>query len=238
MTATASPLQIVSPPVQTLNLIQKLAAVMAAVESVPKNGRNDFHRYDYATEADIGRAVRKTMASLGVMLIPSADRLEWREIETKGGGKERIATLHVNYTVTDGIEERHFTVVGEGQDRGDKAVYKAMTGAGKYALMKLFLIPTGDDPEHEGEEPARGAPAQRPANQAPAKRTLDERKRDLTNELTAFGYEPAGIKLWVKEVLGRDYKPSDEDMGRLESALVILRAEKNKQKAEGEDIAY
>ena len=34
-------------------LAKKLAEVMAAVERVPKRGRNDFHKYDYATEADI-----------------------------------------------------------------------------------------------------------------------------------------------------------------------------------------
>lgn len=41
---------------------------------------------------------------------------------------------------------------GEGRDRGDKAPYKALTGALKYALIQTFLIATGDDPEHEGSE--------------------------------------------------------------------------------------
>lgn len=223
-----------SPPVQTLNLIQKLARVMAAVDSVPKNGRNEFHRYNYAMEADIDRAVRHEMAAQGVMLIPSVEKLEWREVETKSG-KEHIATLHVQFVVTDGVEERRFVVIGEGQDRGDKATYKAMTGAGKYALLKLFLIPTGDDPENDAQEP----PARQ--QQAPAKPkapSLDDRKAAAANELRALGFTDAGIKLWVKETLGRDYKPSEEDMARLESALVIVRANKNKEKAAGDDIQF
>jgi hypothetical protein len=42
--------------------------------------------------------------------------------------------------------------VGEGEDRGDKAAYKAITGATKYWVMKTFLISTGDDPE-SGQQP-------------------------------------------------------------------------------------
>jgi hypothetical protein len=44
-------------------------------------------------------------------------------------------------------EELVFHSEGEGQDAGDKGIYKAITGAQKYALMKAFMIPTGDDPE-------------------------------------------------------------------------------------------
>jgi len=37
--------------------------------------------------------------------------------------------------------------VGQGADKGDKGVYKAITGAKKYFIANLFLIPTDDDPE-------------------------------------------------------------------------------------------
>jgi hypothetical protein len=40
-------------------------------------------------------------------------------------------------------------VAGQGLDVGDKAPYKAMTGALKYALLQSFLLATGDDPEDE-----------------------------------------------------------------------------------------
>jgi hypothetical protein len=35
---------------------------------------------------------------------------------------------------------------------GDKAIYKAMTGATKYFYMKVFGVATGDDPENEKAE--------------------------------------------------------------------------------------
>ncbi|MCY1042670.1 ERF family protein [Corallococcus sp. bb12-1] len=137
------------------SLVRKLAEVMGEVERVPKSGRNDFHRYDYATEADIVSAVRKAMADRALMLIPSVVKTEWHEVERSKGGKDRLVTLTVQFTLHDGDsgEEKSFEVLGEGQDQGDKATYKALTGAVKYALLKLFLIPTGDDPEDDGHSP-------------------------------------------------------------------------------------
>jgi hypothetical protein len=49
----------------------------------------------------------------------------------------------------DTAEEITVKVAGEGLDAGDKAPYKAMTGALKYALLQSFLLATGDDPEDE-----------------------------------------------------------------------------------------
>lgn len=158
-----------SPQKPAKNLIQKCAAVMASITHVPKRGHNSFHNYDYATEADIADAVRESMAREGVMLIPSVDKCEFREAQTKSG-TERAATLTVRYRLTDGAESIEFNVIGEGQDRGDKATYKAMTGATKYALLKLFLISTGDDPEAEDGEkppPARGSQTPPPAKPTP-----------------------------------------------------------------------
>jgi len=41
---------------------------------------------------------------------------------------------------------------GIGMDTGDKAIYKAETGAQKNFLMQLFLMSTGDDPEHDNNQ--------------------------------------------------------------------------------------
>jgi len=57
----------------------------------------------------------------------------------------------MNYSFVDVYtgEEIVTRVAGEGLDAGDKAPYKAMTGALKYALLQSFLLATGDDPEEE-----------------------------------------------------------------------------------------
>jgi hypothetical protein len=144
--------QTTAAPAAPANLVEKLCAVMAQVERVPKNGHNAFFGYDYAIEADITEAVRSALARYGVMLIPSVAKAEWRDVQTKNGGAERLVTLTIHFTATDGTSKIEFDILGEGQDKSDKATYKAMTGANKYALLKLFQIPTGDDPEAEADE--------------------------------------------------------------------------------------
>ena len=47
----------------------------------------------------------------------------------------------------DSDEQLVAKVAGQGLDSGDKAPYKAQTGALKYALLQSFLLATGDDPE-------------------------------------------------------------------------------------------
>lgn len=160
-----------SPTPEKKSLVRKLAEVMGEVERVAKSGRNEFHRYDYATEADIVASVRGAMAARHLMLVPDVEDIQWGKVERKNGSPDRLATLRVRFTVLDGDsgESHSFTVLGEGQDPGDKATYKALTGATKYALLKLFLIPTGDDPENDAASsppPRRQAPQQAPRTAA------------------------------------------------------------------------
>jgi hypothetical protein len=224
-------------------LIEKLAAVMAAVERVPKNGWNDFHKYHYATEADLSDAVRSNLARYGVMLIPSVEKVEWSKVPTKNG-EERLATLTVRFTATDGKDKLEFTIIGEGQDRGDKATYKAMTGATKYALLKLFLIPTGDDPEKDENE--KGAPRATPANGAKhteaaaavktaLHRTPAFRKQEAINDVNKMGLDVRGV---FAEALGRTFPMgqdiklhSEAELEKVEQAIVLLRAKHNGERA-------
>ncbi len=65
----------------------------------------------------------------------------------------------LDYEFIDGDSDEVLSVpsYGEGRDRGDKAPYKALTGALKYALIQTFLIATGDDPEQEGLDNSRAS---------------------------------------------------------------------------------
>lgn len=143
-------------------LIAKLVEVMKAVKHIPKTGYNQQQKYRYAQEADVVEKVRTELADLGIFLKQSVKEHSFRTYTTAKGTEMTIATLVIEFTFIDSEtgETESFTVVGEGQDSGDKAVYKALTGATKYALMKTFLIPTGDDPERDEEEP-RGEKTQK-----------------------------------------------------------------------------
>lgn len=138
---------------ETLGLVKKLAEVMQAVERVPKRGRNEFHKYDYATEADIVAVVRLELARRGVMLFPAIVG----ESRVPVGDKGSVLTaLDMEFEFVDGVtgETIKKSWKGYGTDKEDKGGYKAMTGGEKYFLLKTFLMPTGDDPEAD-EKPSR-----------------------------------------------------------------------------------
>lgn len=130
-------------------LVKKLTKVMSDVKHIEKRGYNKFHHYAYATESDVAEKVREVLAEQSVIILPDVVEQTIREHVNAKGKTEYIATVKVKFTFIDGEsgEELAIHSVGEGQDAGDKAVYKAITGAQKYALMKAFMIPTGDDPE-------------------------------------------------------------------------------------------
>lgn len=155
-------------------LYGKIAAVAAAVSRIPKNGRNNFHNYSYATESDITDGLRELLNANGLAFLPPSV-ISWERDETADNPKIGPRTrVQVQFALGCSDTGETFTTIlwGEANDNADKGFYKAYTGAVKYYLMKTFLIATGDDPEQDSHTPAAASfkqqtPAARP--QAPQK---------------------------------------------------------------------
>ena len=144
------------------NIITALNKVMDEAKYVQKNAENKFHGYKYASEAALLETLRPAMIKHGLILIPSVNNAS--AIDEHGN-----TMVSVEYTlahVSGEIWPDKITAVGCGNDRarngtvGDKGVYKAITGANKYLLFKLFQIETGDDPEKEEAAPQEKAETQ------------------------------------------------------------------------------
>ncbi len=136
------------------NIYQRLAAIMADVGRIPKNGYNDFHKYHYALESDVKDGCRAAMVAHGVLLFSSAVSVEAIDKD--------LLRLTADYTFVnvENPEDRlTIRMFSDGQDKNDKAPYKAMTGGIKYALMNTLLIPTGDDPEKDHAQEKERRPA-------------------------------------------------------------------------------
>lgn len=160
---------VLTPAAPKADLFKAICAVMADVERVPKNGKNQFHGYKYATEADLVAVVRPSMAKHGLALLPN----QVHATDPDAFGNVRVT---VEYLLVHSSGQTHgpLTAFGVGNDRarngndGDKAIYKALTGANKYLLFKLFQVDTGDDPEaetvsNEDRPPAQQTPPSLPA---------------------------------------------------------------------------
>ncbi|MGO9454551.1 MAG: ERF family protein [Candidatus Binataceae bacterium] len=133
-----------------LNLRQKLAEVRRRIGYVQKRGHNERGNYSYVTAADIAGSVGDLLAELGVVVIPRLENIAYESAASRGEAT-RMARVVMAYTFADvdSGEQVVARVAGQGLDPGDKAPYKAMTGALKYALLQSFLLATGDDPEDE-----------------------------------------------------------------------------------------
>jgi len=133
-----------------LNLRQKLAEVRRRIGYIQKRGHNERFNYSYVTAADIAGSVGDILSELGVVVIPCLENITYESAPGRGE-TTRMAQVVMAYTFSDvdSGEEIVAKVAGQGLDTGDKAPYKAMTGALKYALLQSFLLATGDDPEDE-----------------------------------------------------------------------------------------
>lgn len=137
-------------------IIGAMNTVMKSCGYVQKSGKNAFHGYKYAGEADLLEKLRPAMVDAGLVLIPSVT--EQSAIDEHGNTRVRIEYTLAH--VSGEIWPTPIVAQGCGNDRnkngvGEKGVYKAITGANKYLLFKLFQIETGDDPEASDPEPAR-----------------------------------------------------------------------------------
>jgi len=141
-------------------LVVKLCEVMAAVGYLQKRGENTASNqgYKYATEADVAERMRGEFAKRNVFIFPSLIKFERNKLSGIKYDKvveSFITDITMRWTIVDGDtgQERVCDIPGCSASPGDKQVYVAMTGSEKYLLMKSFLIPTGDDPENDSNEP-------------------------------------------------------------------------------------
>lgn len=174
--------------VKARGLYAKLAEVMGEVGRVEKRGRNDFHKYDYVTEADLLDAVRLKLAERGVVVLPSlVGDVDEREVTTSKGGTSTISTVRMRFKLVDSETGEADTVefAGQGEDPADKGVYKGYTGAQKYFLMKTFLIPTGDDPEADSRTDQRASERQSSSRKSSSGAAANEKQLKYLKSLVA-----------------------------------------------------
>ena len=121
-----------------------------------KDKVNNFDNYKYFSEA----GYKKLFTELF-----SKHRLEIKSSEVgcdtfDGTQKQPFGRkVTIEFTLIDcdtGFFETSI-ISGEGMDKGDKAGYKADTGALKYYFANTFMVATGDDAEN-GDENPRNAP--------------------------------------------------------------------------------
>lgn len=162
-----------------LNLVQKLAQIGNEIEYVEKLGANKTKdgkiNYNYVKASDVAKEIRHKLFERNIIIT-----IDEKEISTQGsvktysGGELALICVKADFTFRDGDSGETLTqsAYGVGMDGGDKAIYKAKTGALKYVLRGIALIPDEkDDPEHDVD------PEQVNAAIAEAGARFDEREK-------------------------------------------------------------
>lgn len=150
-----------------------LAAAQAEFRAVPKNGQNTYDKYSYAKLEDYVKVSMPILAKHHISILTSVDQTETLEVRLSSKGNKEYG-VRVKCSIRLLHESGQWVeadVWGEGQDRSDKAIYKAITGARKYGIAAMLGLATTDDPEADEEsdrEPQRQTNRQRNGAAKPA----------------------------------------------------------------------
>lgn len=148
-----------------------MVKLMAEVGVVGKNQSTSFgERYSYRGIDDVMAALQPALVKCGIVVVPEVLEQHLGEYTTEKGSVMQHAILKVKYTfyAEDGSSVSAI-VMGEGADKGDKSVNKAMSGAMKYAITQALSIPTKETKDSEADEAVgtEGRARSQPAASAP-----------------------------------------------------------------------
>jgi len=197
-------------------LYKKILAVQKVLEPLEKTGWNDFQKYSYSTSGDVLLPVQRACNEYG--LIVMADCID---AKTEPGRASCIVRLTVADSETG--ESLSVTAPGYSEDfsykdnrpNGDKAVYKAITGATKYAVRSFFCLPSEDDPERTPTRAARIT-----VNNARPHTALIEQ---TTAEMKRLGWSIERGRLYLQENFGKSNRQALNEQ-ELQAFLHHLRS--------------
>lgn len=116
-----------------------------------REGNNTYDKYKYFSEAQYKQLFTELFSVAKLELsFTELDYATFEGSEKQANG--RMPKLEFKLTDVETGFYESTVITGEGIDKGDKAGYKAYTGAIKYYLANTFLVATGDDPETESPE--------------------------------------------------------------------------------------
>lgn len=149
------------------NLASKLIEVRKAIGTLAKDGRNDFHKYNYATAANVAETVKPELDKRGIMAFVSCPE------RIKDG---TLTTVKMEIIIIDTESGESITLPwhGDGEDKLDKGLYKAYTGGQKYFWLANLLIATDDDPENPAKESHDKKQPSKPRNEKEEILSLDD----------------------------------------------------------------
>ncbi len=128
-----------------LNICQRIRSIMEEVSYVQKEDKKVNNQYKFVSHDAVTAKIRPALLKHGVIAIPS-----YFDISVDGNRTNcSMSMTFVNVDKPEDKIEIPCAGFGQGIDPQDKGAGKAMSYAYKYALLKIFALETGDDPEKD-----------------------------------------------------------------------------------------
>jgi hypothetical protein len=165
---------LVPPPAESrpypVKMAKAILAVTREIGAIAKNGRNDFHKYDYVKWDDILDRVSVLLPQHGLIITPS-------EISRSLFENEQLMSITYEFIIVneDGDEwpkRPVWTAIARARDQkgipDDKAAAKCGTQAEKYFLIHFFKIRTGNPADMPDSDADGGQQTETAAKKPPA----------------------------------------------------------------------
>lgn len=123
----------------TLNLYQRIHAVMSDLDYIQKDPKKAGLQFSYASHDKVTAAVREVCVKHGLLCFPSVQSYN------QDGNRTEVYLRTKFINIDNPQEWEEVFSVGFGVDPQDKGPGKGVSYAFKYALLKAFMLETGDD---------------------------------------------------------------------------------------------
>ena len=165
------------------NLHEKILAIMDDVKYLAKDDTVEFGKTKYRalSEEKVTSIMRKEIEKYGIVIYPVS------QIWNRAGQISHVDVTYRIVNVEDPADYIEVVSCGDGADSQDKGAGKAMTYAYKYMWLRVFAIPTGEDPD-------KVSSAELDAKEATATKLISEKEQDYLRAMVEKkGYKVESI---------------------------------------------
>jgi len=199
-----------------MGLHTKLVEVMKRCAYAQK--ANEARDYNYVSDEQFMRLINPALCDAGISCtVYDTQLLHVGKVTTAKGSEWNHAIVKVTLELTDAEsgESAQLEGIGEGTDSGDKAVYKAQTGARKYAWRMALNIATGDDPEADRKTDDSFSPKKERAVAKPKQTEMEVAFEEKNHKADALLFQ-------IKSMF--DASGSEEELKSLKTSKEVTEA--------------
>ena len=128
------------------NIYQKIIDVMGEIDYIQKGEKKAIigpQQYRFVSHDQVTAAIHPLLFKHRIAVLTSV-------VSSKQDGNRTEVTLSVKFVNADNPQDYIESMyLGYGIDSGDKGPGKAVSYAFKYAILKTFVLETGDDPDQD-----------------------------------------------------------------------------------------